>query len=195
MTGVQTCALPIYYIFLSFVTRYLPAGIVGLVIAVIFAATMSASSGEINSLATVTVVDLYRRYVRRGASDHHYVLASRWATLFWGVYAVTFAGWGKHLGPLIVAVNLVGSLFYGSLLGCFVVAFGFRRVGGTAVFIGMLAGEATVFAAFLFTGISWLWYNVVGCATVVATALVVTYLSGGGGVPAGRATPGMRQPG
>ena len=183
------------YIFLSFVTRYLPAGIVGLVIAVIFAATMSASSGEINSLATVTVVDLYRRYVRRRASDHHYLLASRWATLFWGVYAVTFAGWGKHLGPLIVAVNLVGSLFYGSLLGCFVVAFGFRRVGGTAVFIGMLAGEAAVFAAFLFTGISWLWYNVLGCATVVATALVVTYLSPGGGVPAEAATPGMRQPG
>jgi SSS family transporter len=183
------------YIFLSFVTRYLPAGIVGLVIAVIFAATMSASSGEINSLATVTVVDLYRRWVRRDAGDHHYLLASRWATLFWGVYAVAFAGWGKHLGPLIVAVNVVGSLFYGSLLGCFVVAFGFRRVRGTAVFVGMLAGEAAIFAAFLFTGISWLWYNVLGCATVVATALVVTYLSPGGGVPAGSATPGMRQPG
>jgi Na+/proline symporter len=182
------------YIFLSFVTRYLPAGIVGLVIAVIFAATMSASSGEINSLATVTVVDLYRRYVRRTASDHHYVLASRWATLFWGVYAVAFAGWGKHLGPLIVAVNVVGSLFYGSLLGCFVVAFGFRRVGGTAVFIGMLAGEAAIFAAFLYTGISWLWYNLLGCATVVATALIITYLTPGGGVPRASATPGMRQP-
>lgn len=181
------------YIFLSFVTRYLPAGIVGLVIAVIFAATMSASSGEINSLATVTVVDLYRRYVRRGASDHHYVLASRWATLFWGVYAVAFAGWGKHLGPLIVAVNVVGSLFYGSLLGCFVVAFGFRRVGGTAVFIGMLAGEAAIFAAFLYTGISWLWYNLLGCATVVATALIITYLTPGG-VPRASATPGTRQP-
>ena len=80
------------YIFLSFVTRYLPAGIVGLVIAVIFAATMSASSGEINSLATVTVVDIYKRHVQRGGSDHHYLMASRWATLFWGVYAVVFAG-------------------------------------------------------------------------------------------------------
>jgi SSS family transporter len=182
------------YIFLSFVTRYLPAGIVGLVIAVIFAATMSASSGEINSLATVTVVDLYRRYVRRDGSDHHYVLASRWATLFWGVYAVAFAGWGKHLGPLIVAVNVVGSLFYGSLLGCFVVAFGFRRVGGTAVFIGMLAGEAAIFTAFLFTGIHWLWYNLLGCVTVVGTALLVTYLTPGG-APREAATPGMRQPG
>jgi len=164
----------INYIFLSFVTRYLPAGIVGLVIAVIFAATMSASSGEINSLATVTVVDLYRRYFRRQASDHHYLAASRWATLFWGAYAVAFAGWGKKLGSLIVAVNMVGSLFYGSLLGCFVVAFAFRRVGGTAVFIGMLAGEAAVFSAFEFTGMSYLWYNVLGCAVVIATALAVT---------------------
>ena len=138
------------YIFLSFVTRYLPVGIVGLVIAVIFAATMSASSGEINSLATVTVVDIYRRHFRRRRTDHHYLMASRWATLFWGVYAVAFAGWGKKLGSLIVAVNVVGSLFYGSLLGCFVLAFGFRRVRGTAAFIGMLAGEAAIFWTFFF---------------------------------------------
>ena len=164
------------YIFLSFVTKYLPVGIVGLVIAVIFAATMSASSGEINSLATVTVVDLYRR-IRPMASDHHYVVASRLATLFWGAYAVAFAGWGKHLGSLIVAVNVVGSLFYGSLLGCFVLAFGFRRVRGTATFVGMLAGEAAIFWAFYFTGISWLWYNVLGCVVVVAVALAITYLS------------------
>ncbi|HEX3744352.1 MAG TPA: sodium:solute symporter [Bryobacteraceae bacterium] len=164
------------YIFLSFVTKYLPVGIVGLVIAVIFAATMSASSGEINSLATVTVVDMYRR-IRPGESDHHYVLASRVATLFWGAYAVLFAGWGKRLGPLIVAVNVVGSLFYGSLLGCFVLAFGFRKVGGTATFVGMLAGEAAIFWAFKFTNISWLWYNVIGCAVVVGTALAITYFS------------------
>jgi Na+/proline symporter len=164
------------YIFLSFVTRYLPVGIVGLVIAVIFAATMSASSGEINSLATVSVVDIYRRHIRRGASDHHYLMASRWATLFWGVYAVLFAGWGKKLGSLIVAVNVVGSLFYGSLLGCFVLAFGFRRVGGTATFIGMLAGEAAIFWTFFYGNISYLWYNVIGCLVVVATALAITYL-------------------
>jgi SSS family transporter len=179
------------YIFLTFVTRHLPAGIVGLIIAVIFAAAMSASSGEINSLATVTVVDLYKRYVRRAASDHHYLSASRWATLFWGIYAVTFAGWGKRLGSLIVAVNVVGSLFYGSLLGCFVLALAFKKVGGTATFIGMLAGEAAIFSAFLFTGMSYLWYNVVGCVVVVATALAITYL----GPAATSTTPGMRQPG
>ncbi len=162
------------YIFLSFVTRYLPAGLVGLVIAVILAATMSASSGEINSLATVTVVDIYRRHVRREASDRHYLAASRWATLFWGVYAVAFAGFAGRLGPLIVAVNKVGSLFYGTLLGCFVLALGFRRVGGTAAFLGMLAGESAILATSRLTDISWLWYNVIGCAVVVAAALAVT---------------------
>ena len=164
------------YIFLSFVTRYLPTGIVGLVIAVIFAATMSASSGEINSLATVSIVDLYQRYFRRDAGDHHYLWASRWATLFWGAYAVAFAGFAGRLGSLIVAVNKVGSLFYGSLLGCFAVAFVFRSVGGTAVFIGMIAGEAAILAAARFTDVSWLWYNVIGCAVVVATALAVSAL-------------------
>jgi solute:Na+ symporter, SSS family len=183
------------YIFLSFVTKYLPAGIVGLVIAVIFAATMSASSGEINSLATVTIVDLYRRHIRRGASDRHYVTASRLATLFWGAYAVLFAGWGKRLGPLIVAVNVVGSLFYGSLLGCFVLAFGFRKVRGTATFAGMLAGEAAIFWAFLFTNISWLWYNVLGCAVVVGTALAITYFAPVSGAPAESAREGTPQPG
>jgi Na+/proline symporter len=162
------------YIFLSFVTRYLPVGLVGLVIAVIFAATMSASSGEINSLATVTVVDLYRRHWRRGASDHHYVMASRWATLFWGIYAVVFAGWVHRMGALIVAVNRVGSLFYGSLLGCFTLALFFRRVRGTAAFVGMLAGEAAILTTAWFTDISWLWYNVIGCAVVVVVALIVT---------------------
>ena len=165
------------YIFLSFVTRYLPMGIVGLVIAVIFAATMSASSGEINSLATVSVVDLYQRYFHKKGSDHHYLVASRVATLFWGIYAVAFAGWGKKLGSLIVAVNVVGSLFYGSLLGCFVLAFLFRRVRGTATFIGMLAGEAAIFWAFFDGRISYLWYNVIGCFVVVGTALLITYLS------------------
>jgi Na+(H+)/acetate symporter ActP len=162
------------YIFLSFVTRYLPTGIVGLVIAVIFAATMSASSGEINSLATVSVIDIYQPYIKRNAGDRHYLWASRLATLFWGAYAVLFAQFASRLGSLIVAVNWVGSLFYGSLLGCFVIAFLFRHVRGTAVFFGMLAGEAAIFATSYFTNISWLWYNVIGCAVVVITALVLS---------------------
>ncbi len=175
------------YIFLSFVTRYLPSGIVGLVIAVIFAATMSASSGEINSLATVTVVDIYKRFVRRDASDHHYLMASRWSTLFWGIYAVLFAGFAGRLGSLIVAVNFVGSLFYGTLLGCFALALGFRRVGGTATFVGMLVGETAVLATAYFTDISWLWYNGIGAAVVVLTALA--FASATNSATAGRLRP------
>jgi Na+/proline symporter len=160
------------YIFLSFVTKYLPAGVVGLIIAVIFAAAMSAISGEVNSLATVTVIDIYKRHLHRGAADSHYLLASRVATAFWGLYAVMFAQFGKNLGSLIEAVNRLGSLFYGSLLGVFTLAFFFPKVGGNGAFFGMIAAEAAIFAAYFFTGISFLWYNVIGCVMVIGTGLL-----------------------
>jgi SSS family transporter len=163
------------YIFLSFVTRYMPAGIVGLVMAVIFAATMSSISAEFNSLATVSVIDVYRRHVRKGASDRHYLRFSRAATAFWGCYAMIFAAlYGQNLGTLVVAVNKVGSLFYGGMLGVFVLAFAFPRVRGTAAFLGVLAGEAAIFYASFFTQISFLWYNVVGCCVVVAVGLLLS---------------------
>ncbi len=162
------------YIFLSFVTRYLPTGMVGLIIAVIFSAAMSSTSGEINSLATVTVIDIYRRHVNKGASDHHYLMASRWATVFWGLYAVEFAQYGRNFGALIEAVNIVGSLFYGGLLGVFVLAFFFKSVGPNGAFFGVVAGEAAIFAANLFTKISFLWYNVVGCVVVIVVGVAVS---------------------
>jgi Na+/proline symporter len=174
------------YIFLSFVTHYLPAGVVGLLIAVIFAAAMSSSSGEVNSLATVSVIDIYKRHLRPDAADRHYLWASRIATAFWASYAVFFAQYAKKLGSLIEAVNLLGSLFYGSLLGVFVLAFWFRRVNGTGAFIGMLAGEAAIFWAWWFTGISFLWYNVIGCVVVVITGVMVSRLR-----PAGQTAPGV----
>lgn len=162
------------YIFLSFVTGYLPAGVVGLIIAVIFTAAMSSTSGEINSLAAVTVIDLYRRHVRQNATDHHYLTASRVATVFWGAYAVVFAQYGSNFGALIEAVNIIGSLLYGGLLGVFVLAFFFRSVGPRGAFLGVLAGEAAIFAAFFFTRISFLWYNVVGCLVVIATGVTLS---------------------
>ncbi len=169
------------YIFLSFVTTYLPAGLVGLVIAVIFTASMSSTSGEINSLATVTVIDFYRRFVRRNESDKHYLAASRVLTVFWGAYAVAFAAIGaRGFGALIERVNIVGSLFYGGMLGAFVLAFGFKRVGGTAAFWGVLAGEAAIFAAAALTPISFLWYNPIGAVVVVGVALAITKSSGAG---------------
>ena len=162
------------YIFLSFVTRYLPVGIVGLVIAVIFSAAMSSTSGEINSLATVTVIDIYRRHVRKDATDRHYLVASRVATAFWGAYAVGFAQFGGGFGALIEAVNVVGSLFYGGLLGVFILAFFFKRVGANAAFYGVIAGEVAIFAMYFFTKVAFLWFNVVGPLVVVAVALVLT---------------------
>ncbi len=162
------------FIFLSFVTRYVPVGAVGLIIAVIFTAAMSSTSGEINSLAAVTVIDLYQRHIRRDASDRHYLNASKWATLFWGIYAVGFAQYGSNFGALIEAVNIVGSLFYGGMLGVFVLAFFFKKVGPNGAFWGVLAGEAAIFAAFLFTKISFLWYNVVGCVVVIGTGVLVS---------------------
>ena len=165
------------FIFLSFVTRYLPAGVVGLIVAVIFSAAMSSTSGEINSLATVSVIDIYRRHFRPHAADHHYVVASRLATIFWGCFAVCFANFGRNFGALIEAVNMVGSLFYGGLLGVFVLAFFFRRVGANGAFYGVLAGEAAIFAANRFTHIGFLWYNVIGCVVVVAAGVAISAMT------------------
>lgn len=160
------------YIFLNFVTTYLPMGVVGLIVAVIFSAAMSSTSGEINSLASVTVIDVYRRHWVKDASDRHYVWASRAATVFWGIYAVAFANFGGGFGALIEAVNMIGSLFYGGLLGVFVLAFFFPRVTANGAFFGVLAGEAAIFAAYGFTTISFLWYNVIGALVVIGTGLL-----------------------
>ena len=165
------------YIFLSFVTRYLPRGLVGLILGVIFTAAMSASSGEINSLATVSMIDVYQRHFHRQGTDRHFLLASRVATVFWGLYAVAFANFAQGFGALIEAVNQVGSLFYGSMLGVFVVAFFMKRAGGTAAFWGVLAGQATTFAVARFTPIAYLWYNLIGCMVVLAVAWAVSTIS------------------
>jgi Na+/proline symporter len=162
------------YIFLTFVMRYLPAGIVGLVLAVIFTASMSSSSGEINSLATVTVIDIYKRHFNPSATDHHYLLASRAATVFWGVFATVFSTFAYDFGALIEAVNQVGSLFYGGLLGVFVLAFFAKKVGGTAAFYGVIAGELAIFATARFTSIKFLWYNVIGSLVVIAVGLAIS---------------------
>ena len=139
---------------------------------------MSSISAEINSLATVTVIDIYQRHFKRSASDRHYLNVSRMATVFWGAYAVVTAEYGKSLGALIEAVNMLGSLFYGGLLGVFVLAFFFKRVGGSAAFLGVIAGEAAIFGTRFLTEISFLWYNVIGCLVVIATALAITRLLG-----------------
>jgi Na+/proline symporter len=163
------------FIFLSFVTNYLPIGIVGLIVGVIFSAGMSSISGEINSLATVSVIDIYKRHFVSGASDGHYLMASRLITVFWGAYAIAFASFGgANFGALIETVNMVGSLFYGSMLGVFMLAFALRRANAKGAFYGVLVGEAVVLAVSRFTPISYLWYNLIGCAATVGVGLTVS---------------------
>jgi len=166
------------YIFLSFVTKYFPVGIVGLVIAVIFTAAMSSSSGELNSLAAVSVMDLYRRHFRKEASDHHYLLVSRIFTAGWGAWAVIFAQYAKNLGSLVEAVNRVGSFFYPVLLGAFVLAFFFHRVRGSAAFWAMIVGEAAIVLCAVFTNVAFLWYNVIGTVIVIAFGLIFSVVQG-----------------
>ena len=163
------------YIFLHFVTHYLPIGLVGLVVGVIFTAAMSSISGEINSLATVSVIDVYRRYLKTDASDRHYLIVSRLLTAFWGFYAISFASIGGGFGPLIEAVNLIGSLFYGGMLGVFVLAFFFKRVDSSGAFYGVIMGEVAIFYCYFFTHIAFLWYNVVGCLVVIATGWALSF--------------------
>lgn len=165
------------YIFLQFVTRYMPVGVVGLVMAAIFAAAMSTASAEINSLATVSVIDVYQRFVRQGATDGHYLAASRWLTGFWGLYAVVTAHYAQGLGSLVEAVNKLGSLFYGSMLGVFVLAFFFPKVKGTAAFAAVVTGEAVVFAVWSRTDLAFLWLNVLGCGVVMATGVALAALT------------------
>ncbi len=162
------------YIFLTFVTHYLPAGLVGLVLAVILGATMSSISSEMNSLATVSVIDIYQRHVRASGTERHFVSACRAATLFWGAYAVISAQYVKRMGSLIEAVNVLGSFFYGGMLGVFVLAFFFPRVRARGAFWGVLAGETAIFACWYFTNLAFLWYNVVGCVVVVLTGVLVS---------------------
>lgn len=170
------------YIFLNFVISYLPAGLVGLIIAAVFAAAMSTISAELNSLATATVVDHYRRYINPSATDEHHTAVSKAATAFWGIYATVFASFGGQLGSLIEAVNIVGSLFYGSVLGVFVLAFASGRANGHGAVAGMLAGLAAVFwLHFSGAPVSFLWYNVLGCVVAVVIGLAVSAATSGNG--------------
>jgi len=161
------------YIFLSFVINYLPIGLIGLVLAAIFSASMSSTSAELNALASTTVIDIYKRVFNKDASDHHYVFVSKISTVLWGVYAIGFALFANKLGSLIEAVNILGSIFYGTILGIFLVAFYFKKVKGTPTFIAAIIAEITVMCCFFFTDIPFLWFNVIGCLLVIALALAI----------------------
>lgn len=161
------------YIFVSFVLRYLPSGLIGLLLAVILSAAMSSTSSELNALGSTTVVDLYRRLIRPDADDRHTLIASKVATAFWGAVAVAFASFAALLDNLIQAVNILGSIFYGTILGIFLVAFFVRWVRGTPVFLAALIAQAGVIALYFSTDIGYLWFNVIGCVGVMAVAIAL----------------------
>ena len=161
------------YVFLSFVMANLPRGLVGLLLAVIFCAAMSSTASELSALGQCTLVDFYRRKIRPQASDAHYLRMAKLFTAGWGVLAVVFAASASLLDNLIQAVNILGSLFYGTILGIFLVAFFTRRVSGTAIFIAALVSEVVVFAVWLGSNVGFLWFNVIGCAAVVILSLAL----------------------
>ncbi|MGD0782462.1 MAG: sodium:solute symporter [Candidatus Aminicenantales bacterium] len=169
------------FIFLSFVIHYLPVGLVGLILAAILSASMSASAAELNALASVTVIDIYKRLGRRQGSDRREILVSKLATVFWGLYAIAFAQLAGRMGALIEAVNILGSLFYGTILGIFMIAFFFKKIGGHATFLAALAAESTVLACYFLTKIPYLWFNVIGCLVLIGLASILNPIFTGRG--------------
>jgi Na+/proline symporter len=173
------------YVFISFILGHLPHGLIGLLIAAFFAAALQSKSAELNALGSTTTVDFYRFLIKREASDAHYVTASKWFTLLWGLVALAFALFANLAENLIQAVNIVGSVFYGVMLGLFLVAFFFKRVGGTAIFWSALVSQTLVFVLYFSLNISYLWYNFIGCVACVLLSLVIQTAMG----PTDKAAP------
>jgi Na+/proline symporter len=161
------------YVFITFVLHQLPHGLIGLLIAAFLAAALQSKAAELAALGATTTVDLYRHVWRRDADDAHHVRATRWFTAFWGLVAMSFALFASMSENLIQAVNIVGSIFYGVALGLVLVAFFVRWVQGTAVFWGGLAAQVLVIVLFLTLDISYLWYNLIGCAACVAFSAIL----------------------
>lgn len=178
------------YVFMRFVMDYLPKGVVGLLFAVIFSAAMSSSASELNALGSTTTIDLYKRSFKKEATDQHYVRSSKAFTAFWGLGAILFATYASLFENLIQAINLLGSLFYGTILGVFLVGFFTKWVKGRAVFIAALLSQATILLIHFRNGIGilgfhwdigFLWYNAVGCLSVMFFGVILQPILGGKG--------------
>ncbi|MFQ3214740.1 MAG: SSS family solute:Na+ symporter [Marivirga sp.] len=164
------------YVFISFVMKYLPSGIVGLLLAVIFSAAMSSTASELNALASTSIIDVYKRNINKNASPTHYLVASKMATFIWGAIAIGFALFAGLLDNLIQAVNILGSIFYGTILGIFLTGFFLKKIKGQAVFMTALLAQAVVLYFYFFSDVAYLWFNVIGCAIVMVFSSLVQYL-------------------
>src|SRR5688572_4502302 len=176
-SGGDAAFTDVNYIIPTFILTQLPIGLVGLLIVAIIMAATDTIAGELNSLATATVIDFYRRWFKREATDTHYLNVSKAATGLWGLFACAVAVWAAELGSLIEVVNRFGSYFYGSILGVFILAIGFPRATATGAFVGLIAGMATVGAAATFTNVAFLWHNVTGAVAVVVVGMALSLLS------------------
>jgi solute:Na+ symporter, SSS family len=166
------------YVFPTFIMTRMPIGLVGLMIAAIFAAAMSASGGELNALATATIIDFYRRHFVKDAGDAHYLMVSKLATLSWGLIACVVAMNAANQGSLIEVVNRYGSFFYGSILGVFILAILTKRATAVGAFWGMIAGMTVVLTvAFELPWIAFLWHNLIGAAVVVIVGMAISFVS------------------
>ena len=168
------------YIFLNFVLNYLPNGIIGLLLAVMFCAAMSSMAGELNALASTTTIDIYKRSVNTTASQDHYLKASKGFTVAWALLAMVFSMLANFAENLIQFVNIVGSLFYGPILGIFLTAFYIKWVKGTAVFWAAIIAELIIFYCFRYTEIAFLLYNIIGCAAVIIISIILQIVMGRG---------------
>ena len=162
------------YVFLTFVTHYLPKGLIGLLIAIIFLASMGSMASALNSLASTTVVDIYKRMINPNATEKNYLAASRWSTVIWGFVCIGMALYASHLGNLLEAVNQLGSYIYGTILGVFVVAFYVKQVKGQAVFIAAIITELIICALGYYQVVAYLWLNLIGCFLVIGIALLAS---------------------
>jgi solute:Na+ symporter, SSS family len=160
------------YIFLNFVLSNFPNGVIGLLLAVMFSAAMSSMAGELNALASTTTVDIYKRIVRQHADDRHYVIVSRWLTILWAIIAMVFAALASFSENLIQYVNIVGSLFYGTILGIFLTAFYIKWIKGTAVFTAALITQMIIFYLYFGTDVAFLLYNIIGCFCVIIFSML-----------------------
>ena len=160
------------YVFIHFILNNLPRGLVGLLLAVILSAAMSSTASELNALASTTTIDLYRRNVKEEKSETHYLKASKWFTLMWGLIAIAFASLADLFDNLIQLVNIIGSIFYGNILGIFLLAFFIKYIKSNAVFIAAFVTQAIVIIVFLFDIMPYLWLNVLGCLLVIILAFI-----------------------
>lgn len=161
------------YVFLHFILNYLPKGLIGLLIAVIICAAMSSTASELNALAATTTIDLYKRNHQIKKSERHYLSASKFFTVMWGIIAIVFASFGTLFENLIQLVNIIGSIFYGTILGIFLVAFFFKKITSNSVFWSACLSQTIIFIIFFTTDISYLWLNFIGAFITVVLSNVI----------------------